>query len=82
MGLKPIFEQERCFFKEKSGIELPTDCWRNGTKIYLDIYCDKPLYTFKVIDKKIKIIKNNEKLFKDYQQVKLDEIRDRERKSK
>ena len=27
MGLKPIFEQERCFFKEKSGIELPTDCF-------------------------------------------------------
>lgn len=79
MGLKPIFEQERCFFKEKSGIELPTDCWRNGTKIYLDIYCNKPLYTFKVIDKKIKIIKNNEKLFKDYRQVKLDEIKIRER---
>ena len=53
MGMKPIFEEERLFFKEKSGVELPTDCWRSGNKIYLDIYCEKPLYSFKVEDGKI-----------------------------
>lgn len=74
MGMKPIFEQERLFFKEKSDVELPTDCWRSGAKIYLDIYCEKPLYSFKVEDGKIKITKNNEKLFENYKQVKLDKI--------
>jgi 3'-phosphoadenosine 5'-phosphosulfate sulfotransferase (PAPS reductase)/FAD synthetase len=79
MGLKPIFEQEREFFKEKSGVKLPTDCWRSGSKIYLDIYCDKPLYTFKIENKMIKITKNNSKLFENYEQVKLQETLDRER---
>lgn len=73
MGMKPIFEQERKFFKEKTGINLPTDCWRNGQKIYLDIYCSKPLYQFKVENKEIKITKNNTELFKEYQQIKLNE---------
>ena len=72
--MKPIFEEERLFFKEKSGIDLPTDCWRSGTKIYLDIYCEKPLYTFNVFDGKIKITKNNEKLFEKYAQIKLNDI--------
>ena len=76
--MKPIFEQERVFFKEKSGIELPSDCWRSGTKIYLDIYCEKPLYSFKVDDGKIKITKNNEKLFENYEQIKLNNIIEKE----
>ena len=79
MGLKPIFEQEREFFKEKSGVELPTDCWRSGSKIYLDMYCDKPLYTFKVENKMIKITKNNSKLFENYEQINLQETLNRER---
>ena len=79
MGLKPIFEQEREFFKEKSGVDLPTDCWRSGSKIYLDIYCGKPLYTFKIENKMIKITKNNSKLFENYEQVKLQETLDKER---
>ena len=84
MGLKPIFEEERLFFKEKSGVDLPTDCWRSGTKIYLDIYCKKPLYTFKVENKRISITKNNSNLFEGYTQIKLQDIliRERERVNK
>lgn len=59
MGFKPIFEEERLFFKEQTGIDLPTDCWRNGSKIYLDFTQDKPLLQFKVVNKKIKITKDN-----------------------
>lgn len=77
--LKPIFEEERQFFLKKTGIELPTDCWRDGANIYLDPYCEKPLYKFKVEDKKINIKKDNQSLFESYQQVKLNEVIKRER---
>ena len=43
MGFKPIFEEERQFFLKQTGIEIPTDCWRNSSKIYLDFTQDKPL---------------------------------------
>lgn len=68
MGFKPMFEEERLFFKEKTGIDLPSDCWRNGSKIYLDFTCKKPLLTFKVIDKQILITKDNSELFIEYSQ--------------
>mgnify|MGYP001168582406 CR=1 FL=1 len=58
MGFKPIFEEERLFFKEKTGIDLPTDCWRSGSKIYLDFTQNKALIEFKVVEKEIKITKN------------------------
>jgi len=69
-----MFEQEIQFFKKKTNILLPTDCWRNGSKIYLDPTCSKPLYTFKVINKEIKIIKDNYELFKEYKQKKLSDL--------
>jgi len=74
--MKPIFEPERQFFYKKTGILLPTDCWRDGTKIYLDCTCDKPLYKFKVQNKNIIISKDNTKLFKDYKQKKLIELQE------
>lgn len=74
--MKPIFEQERQFFKNKTGIELPTDCWRDGTKIYLDCTCSSPIYTFKVINKKINIVKNFTEKFINYQQKKTSELID------
>lgn len=58
MGFKPIFEEERQFFKEKTGIELPTECWRNGSKIYLDFTQPKSLIEFKVENGKINIAKD------------------------
>lgn len=72
MGFKPIFEEERQFFKDKTGIDLPTDCWRNGSKIYLDFNQPKPYLQFKVEDKKIKITKDNTKI--SYNQKKLYEL--------
>lgn len=59
MGFKPIFEEERQFFLNQTGIELPTDCWRNSSKIYLDFTQDKPVIQFKVSDSKIHITKDN-----------------------
>lgn len=53
MGFKPIFEEERQFFREKTGIDLPTECWRSGSKIYLDFTSPKPLIEFKVENGKI-----------------------------
>jgi hypothetical protein len=50
MGFKPMFEEERLFFKEKTNIDLPTECWRNGSKIYLDFTQPKPLIEFKVTE--------------------------------
>jgi phosphoadenosine phosphosulfate reductase len=72
--IKPIFEQERQFLYKKIDVLLPTDCWRDGFKIYLDCTCMKPLYVFKVDNKLIKIIKDNSKLFTDYKQKKLGEL--------
>lgn len=59
MGFKPIFEEERQFFLKQTGIELPVDCWRNSSKIYLDFTQDKPIIQFKVSDNKIYIVKDN-----------------------
>ena len=58
MGFKPIFEEERLFFKQKTNINLPTECWRKGSKIYLDFTQEKSLIEFKVENKEIKITKN------------------------
>lgn len=65
MGFKPIFEEERLFFKEKTGIDLPTDCWRSGSKIYLDFTQNKALIEFKVVEKEIKITKNRTNGYKE-----------------
>lgn len=64
MGFKPIFEEERQFFLKQTGIELPTDCWRNSSKIYLDFTQDKPLIQFKVSNNQIHIIKDNRNGYK------------------
>ncbi len=83
MGFKPIFEEEIIFFKEQTGINLPSGCWRNGSKIYLDFTQEKPLYQFKVEDKRIRITKDNSKGYKQGKkiielpkQIKLDELID------
>ena len=64
MGFKPIFEEERLFFKEKTGIEVPTECWRNGSKIYLDFTQTKALIEFKVIEGQIAITKDRRSGYK------------------
>jgi len=72
--LKPIFAEEKQFLEKRLGLEIPTDCWRDGSKIYLDPTCTKPLYIFKVDNKLIKITKDNSELFTEYKQKKLDEL--------
>jgi 3'-phosphoadenosine 5'-phosphosulfate sulfotransferase (PAPS reductase)/FAD synthetase len=74
IGFKPIFEKERQFFKEKTGIDLPTECWRNGSKIYLDFTQTTPLLQFKVENKEIKITKNNFNKLDINQQKKISEL--------
>lgn len=71
---KPIFEEERLFLSEKLGINIPIDCWRDGSKIYLDCTCDKPLYTFRVKNKQMSLTKDNSVLFENYEQKKLDDL--------
>lgn len=46
--MKPIFEQERYFFEEKSGYKLPKYCWRDGSKIYLNLDLEIPIIKFEV----------------------------------
>ena len=70
MGFKPIFEEERQFFLKQTGIELPTDCWRNTSKIYLDFTQDKPFIQFKVENNKINITKDNRNGYKDKNKIK------------
>ena len=64
MGFKPIFEEERQFFLKQTGIEIPTDCWRNSSKIYLDFTQNKPLIQFKVADNQIHITTDNRNGYK------------------
>lgn len=70
MGFKPIFEEERNFLQDKLRVELPTDCWRNSSKIYLDFTQPKPYLEFKVEDGQIRIAKDNRNGYKDKSQIK------------
>lgn len=46
--MKPIFEKEKYFLENKLQINLPDNCWRDGSKIYLNHFDKKPFLTFKV----------------------------------
>lgn len=72
--MKPIFEQERQFFYKKTKILLPENCWRNGTKIYLDCTSGLPVYTFKIQNKNIEIVKNYTDKFLNYKQQSINEL--------
>lgn len=65
--MKPIFEEERKFLTWKTGMEIPKDCWRNGTKIYLNHFDNKPFLTFKVD------LMNYDIIVKKYEKPNLDE---------
>lgn len=56
--MKPIFVEEKRFFERRTGVTLPDNCWRDGSKIYLNCDSEKPLITFKVENKKVIITKN------------------------
>jgi 3'-phosphoadenosine 5'-phosphosulfate sulfotransferase (PAPS reductase)/FAD synthetase len=57
--MKPIFETERKFLEEKLGINLPTECWKTHTKIYLDFTCKQPIYVIEVVDGELRLKKDN-----------------------
>ena len=59
--MKPIFDEEKRFLEKYLKIELPNNCWRNGSKIYLNHFDDKPIITFKVdtLNNEIYIKKEN-----------------------
>lgn len=59
--MKPIFKKEKEFLERNLGIELPMDCWRHGSKIYLNGDKDTVIIEFKVENQKIKIKKNKTK---------------------
>ena len=46
--MKPIFAEEKSFLEWKLRINLPDNCWRSGSKIFLNHFDDKPFLTFKV----------------------------------
>ena len=58
--MKPIFEQELQFLKHY-GVDIPKNCWRDGTKIYLNAYDPFPIIKIKIDNKNDKII-----IFKNY----------------
>lgn len=57
--MKPIFEKEKQFLEERLNLELPSDCWRDGNSIYLNIDKNTLILKFKVEHKRLIITKNN-----------------------
>jgi len=57
--MKPIFNEEILFLKE-NGIDIPKNCWRDGSKIYLNHDDIFPVITFQIIEllNKLKVKKN------------------------
>lgn len=43
------------------GIDIPTECWKSHTKIYLDFTCKQPIYVIEVIDGNLRLKKDNRK---------------------
>lgn len=60
--MKPIFNEEKEFLEKYLKLKLPDNCWRDGSKIYLNHFDSKPIITFKVdiLNNKINIKKRNE----------------------
>lgn len=46
--MKPVFEKEKKFLEFKLRVDLPKNCWRKGSKLYLNHFDEKPFLTFKV----------------------------------
>ena len=57
--MKPIFKEEKEFLEEKLNIKLPSNLWRDGSKIYVNSDKNDLVLSFKAELNKIKISKNN-----------------------
>lgn len=66
--MKPIFSEEKEFLEWKLGINLQENCWRDGSKLYLNHFDNKPFLTFKVdlLNYDINIKKYEEPVHKNY----------------
>lgn len=66
--MKPIFDTEKAFLEKYLKLKLPNNCWRDGSKIYLNHFDDKPIITFKVdiLNDKINIKKENKIINKNF----------------
>lgn len=56
--MKPIFKEEKLFLENRLGIELPNDCWRDGSKILLNGDKDTLIIQFKVENQQLIVKKN------------------------
>lgn len=57
--MKPIFETERLFLQRNLNIEIPTECWKSHTKIYLDCTCTTPIFVIEIINGCLMLKKDN-----------------------
>lgn len=76
--MKPIFDEELEFLKNK-GIEIPSGCWKDGSKIYLTPYDSDPLIIISVINKDIVIKKDNKDKFSNLNTITINEIVEKEK---
>lgn len=66
--MKPIFEEEKKFIEERTGLKLPDNCWRDGKTIYLNCDKDTRILTFTIEHKKIKVKKSMiDKVLSEYE---------------
>ena len=59
--LKPIFEEERQFLRSFR-IDIPENCWKDGSKIYYTPYDTIPAYTLSVNDNNVLVKRDRTKL--------------------
>lgn len=59
--MKPIFEEERQFLKS-FGVNIPENCWKDGSKIYYTPYDTVPAYTLSVNDNNVLVKRDRTKL--------------------
>ena len=72
--MKPVFQLEKEFIERKLNIELPPECWRNGSKIYLNLDKKTKLLEFTVADGKMSISKDyRESVLSKYPNISWDE---------
>lgn len=57
--MKLIFQEERDFIRNKLAVTIPENCWRDGSKIYLNIDTRPAIIEFKVENGIMKLKKNN-----------------------
>lgn len=57
--MKPMFEEEIQFFNKMLNIQLPQGCWRERSKIYLNLDKETLMVEFNVSYGKVDIISNN-----------------------